>query len=130
MLNKVVIQGRLTGDPELRTTTNGTSVTPFTLAVQGDYAKAGEEKPTFWIDVVAWRSTAEFVNKYFGKGDLMIVDGMLTTRNYEDKNGNKRKAVEVMATNVYFCESKRERSSAPIETNEFEDITPDKPLPF
>ena len=130
MLNKVVIQGRLTGDPELRTTQNGTSVTPFTVAVQADYAKAGEEKATFWIDVVAWRSTAEFVNKYFGKGDMIIVDGSLATRNYEDKQGNKRKAVEVMAANVYFCEGKKERPSEPVEPNEFEDTSAETPLPF
>lgn len=128
MLNKVVMQGRLTGEPELRTTQSGTSVTPFTLAVQGDYAKAGEEKPTYWVDVVAWRNTAEFVNKYFSKGDMMLVEGILTTRSYEDKNGNKRKATEVVATNIYFCEAKKKEHTEPCE---FEDVTPAEPtLPF
>ena len=107
MLNVVAIMGRLTADPEMRTTTNGVSVTSFTLAVDRSYTKQGEERQADFIECVAWRGTAEFICKYFTKGRLMAVDGSIQTRNYEDKNGNKRKSVEIVANNVSFAGDSR-----------------------
>lgn len=106
MLNVAAIMGRLTNDPELRHTPNGVAVTAFTLAVDRNYAPQGQERQTDFIDVVAWRGTAEFVCKYFSKGRMMGVDGSIQVRNYEDKNGNKRKAVEIVASNVSFAGDK------------------------
>lgn len=109
MLNIVAIMGRLTADPELRHTASGISVASFTLAVDRSYSNRDTgERQTDFIDVVAWRGTAEFVCKYFTKGQMMAVDGSLQARSYEDKQGNRRKAVEVVANNVNFCGSKRE----------------------
>ncbi len=108
MLNCAIIMGRLTADPELRTTASGLSVTTFSVAVDRGYAKAGEERQTDFINVVAWRQTAEFVSKYFQKGSMIAVQGSIQTRSYEDKNGNKRTATEVVANNVSFCGSKAE----------------------
>lgn len=108
MLNSIIIMGRITADPELRTTQSGTSVTSFSVAVDRAYSK--EEKQTDFIPVVAWRSTADFVSKYFRKGSMIAVKGSLQTRNYEDKNGNKRTAFEVIAEQVSFCGSKAESS--------------------
>lgn len=112
MLNCCVIMGRLTADPELRTTASGLSVTSFSVAVDRSYARPGEEKQTDFINVVAWRQTAEFVTKYFHKGSMIAVQGSLQSRNYEDKNGNKRTAFEIVASNVSFCGSKAESGSA------------------
>ena len=106
MLNKIIIMGRLTRDPELRRTGSGTAVTSFSLAVDRDFKSQSGEKETDFIDVVAWRSTAEFVSKYFRKGQMIAVQGSIQTRSYEDKQGNKRKAVEISADNVYFADSK------------------------
>ena len=111
MLNNVVLMGRLTADPELRHTPNGVAVTSFTLAVNRSYAKAGTERATDFIDIVAWRNTAEFVSKYFTKGLLVAVEGSIQTRTYQDKNGNNRKAFEVVANNVHFAEGKRDSNS-------------------
>lgn len=111
MLNNVVLMGRLTADPELRHTPNGIAVTSFTLAVNRSYAKTGTERATDFIDVVAWRNTAEFVSKYFTKGLLVAVEGSIQTRTYQDKNGNNRKAFEIVANNVHFAESKRDSNS-------------------
>lgn len=97
--------GRLVADPELRQTTNGISVCSFRIAVDRNYSK-GQERQADFIDIVAWRSSAEFVSKYFSKGKMIIVEGSIQTRNYEDKNGNKRTAVEVVADNVMFGETK------------------------
>ena len=108
MLNCCVIMGRLTADPELRTTANNLSVTTFTVAVDRGYARPGEEKQTDFIPVTAWKSTADFVTKYFRKGSMIAVQGALQTRKYEDKNGNKRTAFEIVASNVSFCGSKAE----------------------
>ncbi len=108
MLNCAVIMGRLTADPELRTTPNGVSVTSFSVAVDRSYQKAGEERQTDFIQVVAWRQTAEFVSRYFHKGSMIAVQGSIQTRNYEDKTGAKRTAVEIVADNVSFCGSKAE----------------------
>ncbi len=108
MLNCAVIMGRLTATPELRTTGTGNSVTSFTVAVDRNYAKPGEERQTDFINVVAWRGTADFVTRFFQKGQMIAVQGSIQTRNYEDKNGNKRTAVEIVADNVSFCGSKSE----------------------
>lgn len=108
MLNCAIIMGRLTADPELRTTQSGVSVTSFSVAVDRSFVRAGEERQTDFINVVAWRQTAEFVTRYFHKGSMIAVQGSIQTRNYEDKNGNKRTAVEVVANNVSFCGSKAE----------------------
>lgn len=107
MLNTAIIMGRLTADPELRTTQSGISVTSFTVAVDRAY-KSGDERQTDFINVVAWRGTADFVSRYFSKGQMIAVQGSIQTRNYEDKNGNKRTAVEIVADNVSFCGSKNE----------------------
>ncbi len=108
MLNSAIIMGRLTADPELRTTASGLSVTSFSVAVDRRFQRQGEEKQTDFINVVAWRQTAEFVSRYFHKGSMIAVQGSIQTRNYEDKNGNKRTAVEIVADNVSFCGSKAE----------------------
>ena len=112
-VNISILMGRLTADPELKNTSSGISVTSFTIAVDRGYQKAGEERKADFIDVVAWRNTADFVSKYFRKGSMIIVQGELQTRIYEDKNGNKRKAVEVVASNVSFGEAKAKDSSTP-----------------
>lgn len=112
MLNTSIIMGRLTADPELRTTSSGLSVTSFTVAVDRAYAKSGEERQTDFINVVAWRGTADFVTRYFKKGQMIAVQGSIQTRNYEDKNGNKRTAVEVLADSVSFCGGKSESKPA------------------
>ncbi len=119
MLNCAVIMGRLTADPELRTTGNGTSVTSFSVAVDRNYQRQGQERQTDFINVVAWRQTAEFVSRYFRKGQMIAVQGSIQTRSYEDRNGNKRTAVEIVADNVSFCGSKAETgaSTAPAGYN-------------
>ena len=111
MLNCAVIMGRLTADPELRTTNNGTSVTSFTVAVDRSFVRTGEERQTDFINVVAWRQSAEFVSRYFHKGSMIAVQGSIQTRNYEDKNGNRRTAVEIVADRVSFCGSKSESNT-------------------
>ena len=108
MLNSIIIMGRLTADPELRTTSSGLSVTTFNVAVDRNFARAGEERKTDFFTVVAWRSQADFVSRYFRKGSMIAVQGSLQTRNYEDKNGNKRVAYEIVAEQVSFCGSKSE----------------------
>lgn len=104
-LNKVILAGRLTADPELKTTPNGISVCSFSVAVDRRYSK--DNKQTDFINIVAWRSTAEFITKYFSKGNSICVCGSIQTRNYTDKNGNKRTAVEVVAEEATFCEGKK-----------------------
>lgn len=110
MLNHITIMGRLTRDLELRHTQSGTSVASFTLAVDGDFKdKQTGERPTYWIDCVAWASTAEFMSRYLSeKGRMVVIDGRLQTRAWTDKDGNKRKSVEVVADHVYFGDSKRD----------------------
>ena len=105
--NKVIIMGRLTADPEAKQTQSGTAVTSFTLAVDRRY-NSGEDKKCDFITVVAWKNTAEFICRYFKKGQAMLVCGELQTRSWEDSKGNKRYATEVVAGEVTFCESKRE----------------------
>ena len=108
MLNKIIVMGRLTKDVELRHTQSGAAVASFTLACDRDFKGKNGEKETDWLDVVAWRNTAEFVSKYFTKGRMAVVEGRLQTRTYEDNNGNKRKVSEIVADNVYFGDSKKE----------------------
>lgn len=113
MLNHITIMGRLVRDPELRRTGSGTPVASFTLAVDRDFGKnENGEKETDFIDCVAWRSTAEFVSKYFTKGRMAVASGKLQIRNWTDNDGNKRRSAEVIADNVYFADSKKDDSSS------------------
>ncbi|MCQ2406159.1 MAG: single-stranded DNA-binding protein [Oscillospiraceae bacterium] len=110
MLNHIIVMGRLTRDPELRYTQSQVPVASFTVAVDRDYqGREGGEKQTDFIDVVAWRSTGEFVNRYFTKGSMAVVSGRLQIRDWTDRDGNKRKSAEIVADNVYFGESKKSR---------------------
>ena len=111
MLNKVVLMGRLTKDPELRRTGSGTAVTSFSLACDRDFKSQSGDKETDFIEVVAWKNTAEFVSKYFSKGRMAVVEGRLQIRDWTDKAGNKRTTAEVVADNVYFADSKRSESN-------------------
>lgn len=106
MLNIVALMGRLVYDPELKTTQNGTNVCRFRIAVDRSFARQGEERKADFIDVTAWRQTAEFVSKYFQKGSMIAIEGSLQTRQYQDKNGNNRTAAEVLASQVRFCGGK------------------------
>lgn len=107
MLNKIILMGRLTRDPELRRTQSGTAVTSFSLAVDRDFKGQNGEKETDFIDIVAWRNTAEFVSKYFSKGRMAVVEGRLQLRDWTDKDGIKRRSAEVIADSVYFGDSKQ-----------------------
>ena len=107
MLNKIIIMGRFTHDPELRRTGSGTAVTSFSLACDRDFKSQSGDKETDFIEVVAWKNTAEFVSKYFSKGRMAVVEGRLQIRDWTDKAGNKRKTAEVVADNVYFADSKQ-----------------------
>ena len=112
MLNKIILMGRLTRDPELRRTNSGTAVASFSLAVDRDFKAQNGEKETDFIDIVAWRNTAEFVSKYFSKGRMAVVEGRLQIRDRTDKDGSKRRTAEVVADNVYFGDSKKETGNA------------------
>ena len=112
MLNHIVIMGRLTRDPELRYTQSQTAVASFRLAVERDYAGQGQERQTDFIDCVAWRSTAEFVSKYFQKGSMAVVSGRLQLRDWTDRDNNKRRSAEIVVDNVYFGASKRDSESS------------------
>ena len=144
MINSVIIMGRLTYDPELRTTPNGISVVRFQVACDRNFSRSGEDKKTDFIDVTAWRQTAEFVSRYFRKGSMIAVEGSIQTENFTDKDGNKRKSVQVVANNVSFCGSKAESgttsnpvfsqpapSYASADNSDFEEISDDDDdLPF
>ncbi|MBQ8029001.1 MAG: single-stranded DNA-binding protein [Clostridia bacterium] len=148
MLNHVVLMGRLVADPELRTTTTGKSVASFRIAVDRGYSKNAGERTADFISVVAWEQTANFVCRYFAKGSMIAVQGSIQTRQYEDKSGAKRTAVEVVAREVSFCGSRAETgttggaSYAPAgqgsvppayqsaNPGDFEEITDDEDLPF
>ena len=108
MLNKIILMGRLTHDPELRRTQNGTAVTGFSLAVERDFKDEDGKRATDFIDIVAWRAAAEFVAKYFTKGRMAVVEGRLQIRDWTDRDGGKRRSAEVIADNVYFGDSKRD----------------------
>ena len=138
MLNCVTLMGRLVADPEIRTTTTGKEVGTFCIAVDRSFVKAGEQRQADFINIVVWGSTATFVSKYFSKGSMIAIQGSIQTRNYEDKNGNKRTATEVVAREVSFCGGKNETSpgpaQAPIQMSaapaDFEEIGNDDDLPF
>lgn len=146
MLNSVILMGRLVADPELRTTTTGKSVATFRIAVDRGYSKNAAERTADFITIVAWEQTANFVCRYFAKGSMIAVQGSIQTRNYEDKTGAKRTAVEVVAREVSFCGSKNETGTtggnfqnvAPAQApayqtampGDFEEITDDEDLPF
>ena len=108
MLNCVTLMGRLVADPELRTTTSGKAVATFRIAVDRSFVKQGEQRQADFITIVVWESTADFVCRYFSKGSMIALQGRIQTRNYEDNNGNKRTAFEVVANEVSFCGSKNE----------------------
>lgn len=124
MFNIVVLTGRLTADPELKTTQSGLSVTSFSIAVDRRFG-SGEERQTDFINIVAWRQQAEFVAKYFKKGNLIGIEGSIQTRKYTDKNGNNRTAFEVVANNIQFVESKRDSASAAMPPQ----AIPNRPVP-
>ena len=136
MLNRIIIMGRLTRDPELRHTQSGTAVASFSLAVDRDFKNQNGEKETDFIDVVAWRNSAEFVSRYFTKGRMAVVDGRLQTNIWTDKDGNKRSSLEVVADSVYFGDSRKSEGNAPEsefpEQNgqEFSEVDDDGELPF
>lgn len=141
MLNKVFLQGRICQTPEMKTTNSGTQVCTVSLAVDRDFKSKDGEKETDFITVVAWKNTAVFLSKYFTKGRMAIVDGRLQTRSWEDKDGKKRVAVEVVADNIYFGDSKNDKSGeekVSYDTEparggvsvEFDEIEDDDSLPF
>lgn len=137
MLNKIVIMGRLTRDPELRHTQSGTSVASFTIACERDFKdKQTGERTTDFIDIVAWRSTAEFVSRFFAKGRMAVVEGRLQIRDWTDKEGNKRKSAEILADSIYFGDSKKEDGGQPgyqysAKSDEHKDVDEDdSELPF
>lgn len=127
-LNHITLMGRICNDIELRRTNSGTAVTSFTLAVDRDFKSQSGEKETDFIDINAWRNTAEFASKYFAKGRMAVVSGRLQIRNYTDKDGNKRKSAEVVAENIYFADSKKEADAPKQEWAEIE--KEDGELPF
>lgn len=132
MLNTITIMGRMTRDPELRRTESGIAVASFTLACERDYAPQGGEKETDFINVVCWRSTAEFVDKYFSKGRMAVVSGRLQIRDWTDKEGNKRRSAEILADRVYFGDAKRD-GDAQESKSDFTEISndeEDEDLPF
>lgn len=145
MINNVVLMGRLVATPELRNTQTGVAVTSFTIAVERSYARAGEQRQADFIDCVAWRNTAEFISRYFQKGSMIAVTGSIQTRTYDDKNGNKRKATEIIVDQASFCGSKAETGTSGYQApaaapaapsfatgsdGDFEEITGDDDLPF
>lgn len=113
MINNVTLMGRLTAAPELKKTQSGTSVISFCVAVDRNYQKQGTERETDFINCVAWRNTAEFIAKWFNKGDMIAVTGEIQTRKYTDKNGNNRVAVEVVIGQASFCGGKNNSTEAP-----------------
>ena len=117
MLNHIVVMGRLTHDPELRKTASGVSVASFSVAVDRDFSQQDGKKETDFLDVVAWRNTAEFAAKYFTKGRMAVVSGRLQIRNWEDKEGNKRRTAEILAENIYFGDGGS--ASAPTQAGSF-----------
>lgn len=141
MINRIIIMGRLTADPEYKQTPNGTAVATFTVAVDRNYTAKGQEKQTDFIPCVAWRTTADFIRRYFGKGNMIALDGSLQTRKYTDKQGNHRSAFEVVVDQVSFAGSKSDSTptaAAPQKSDsfdfgdlgEFEELGADEGMPF
>ncbi|MEE1153640.1 MAG: single-stranded DNA-binding protein [Acutalibacteraceae bacterium] len=112
MLNNVILMGRLVAEPELRTTASGVSVCSFTVAVERSYVKQGEERQADFIDCVAWRQSAEFLTRYFAKGQLVALEGSLQKRSYQDKDGNNRYVTEVVVNSVHFTGDRKDRASS------------------
>lgn len=140
-MNVVAIMGRLTYEPELKVTPSNVSVLRFQIAVDRSYTPKNQERQADFIDCVAWRSTAEFISKYFHKGSMIALTGSIQTENYTDKNGNQRKSVDVVVNEASFCGSKNEgnpqlasaqppQSYASADTSDFEEIVDDDDLPF
>ncbi len=129
MLNHITLQGRLTRDVELRRTNSGTAVASFTLAVEDDYSQQDGKRSCNFINCVAWKGTGEFAEKWFHKGDMMLLSGRLTIRGYEDKNGNKRTAAEVVASNIYFAGSKA-KADTDAAPQQFDELVEDGDFPF
>ena len=143
MLNKVILMGRFTRDPELRSTPQGVSTCAFSIAVDRNFVRPGEERKADFVNCVAWRQTAEFISKYFKKGSMVALEGSIQTRSWDDAEGKKRYATEVIVNQVYFAESKRDSQSdvmgsdVPYASNDFgslpDPISPmgtDDDLPF
>lgn len=142
MINTVALTGRLTYEPELKATQSGVSVIRFQVAVDRNYQAQGQERQADFIDCIAWRQTAEFISRYFHKGDMIGVEGSIQTSNFTDKDGNKRKSVDVVANNVSFCGSKQQSNEKPnlnvapptyasADNSDFEEIVDDdSDLPF
>ena len=129
-MNVICLIGRLTADPELKTTPNGNSVTSFTLAVDRAYTPKGEDKKTDFIDCVAWTNTAEFIARYFRKGAKMGVKGELNKRTYTASDGGQRSVYEVKVDNAYFCESKNDKPAVQQNVDQFEDVPTYGDIPF
>ena len=123
MINVVALMGRLTYEPELKSTPNGVSVIRFQVACDRNYQRSGQDRQADFIDCVAWRQTAEFIGRYFHKGDMIGIEGTIQTSNYTDKDGNKRKQIEVLANNVSFCGGKSENGSQGTQTAQNEQYT-------
>ena len=141
MINTVALMGRLTYEPELKSTPSGVSVICFQVACDRNYQRSGQDRQADFIDCVAWRQTAEFISRYFHKGSMIAVEGSIQTSNYTDKDGNQRKQTEIIANNVSFCGGKAENASqgtqtaqnSPninVSTADFEEIPDDDDLPF
>ncbi len=140
MINNVVLMGRLTADPELRTTTSGISTTRFTIAVDRAYVRNGEERQADFIRILAWRQQAEFICRYFKKGSMIAITGSIQTGSYDDKNGNRVYTTEVVADRASFCGSKSETGTASAgatapayqtaNASDFEEIPDEEDLPF
>ena len=129
MLNVVALEGRLTRDPELRQTTTGKNVANFNIACDRGFKNADGKSQADFIDCIAWNKTAEFICRYFGKGDLIVVDGRLQTRKYQDKSGNNRTAVEVSVNNAHFAR-KKETAAPSSPDADFEPLPDDEDMPF
>lgn len=140
MLNRVILMGRLVADPELKTTNSGISVCSFRIAVDRNYVKAGEERLADFFDIIAWRSSAEFVCKHFSKGSLIAVDGHLQSRNYQTKDRQHRTVIEVQADNISFTGERKDKPNEPVVSTpqpytrqqhlSERSVTPDDDLPF
>ena len=128
-MNNVSLIGRLVADPELKTTDTDLSVLVFTVAVDRKYVKNGAERQTDFIDCIAWRGTAEFIARYFHKGQMIGLTGEINTRNFTDRQNNRRKATEVVVFQAYFCEPKREVQT-PVQYNDEIVVADDEDLPF
>ena len=127
MLNEVILMGRLTRDPDVRMTQNGTTAANFALACERDYAPQGQDRETDFFDIVAFRNTADFVGQYFAKGQLVAVKGRLQQRDWTDKQGNKRRTTEILADRCYFAEKRQDRDASDAGFQHMSDSTP---VPF